>query len=350
MNHLRSQGDQLAEATLLTLVSQPELISKLNSWNKLPDSQQREELPSAVKKYFDAFDTSPDWVEIEKVKLAHDFFRENSSYYLSMLGFYALPYCYAFADGAQVLYRSKRITEDIGMRLAETTLFVMDIFKPGNFLEHADSLWTVSKVRLIHEFSRYFIKNKSIGWETSWGIPINQEDMLGTNLAFSLLVIRGFDKLGRFPGKNVLEAVLHYWKIVGFYMGVDIQYWPNTAKEAYELESLIRKRQMKESDAGKFLVTSLINFYKNAIQDSSLADLSETIIAYFVGEKASSILGIRQYAEFPRPLYNFLLQLSFFRQSGLKPTYFRMRQDFHLQTKRNFGKEVSLRIPELIRS
>nr|WP_262916606.1 oxygenase MpaB family protein [Belliella kenyensis] len=350
LNSLRNQGDELAESAVLTLLSRPELVSKLNLLDMFPDVSQIETLPVDLKLYFESFNDLPSWINVEKVKIAHDFFDRNANYYLSMLGFYSLPYCYAFADGAQVLYRSRRITEDIGMRLAETTLFVMDVFMPGNFLQHADGLWTIAKVRLIHAYSRYFIKLKSKDWDQNWGVPINQEDMLGTNLAFSLLVIRGFEKLGVFPGKKILEAVLHYWKIVGHFMGIETQYWPDSAKEAYELEKLIRKRHLKSSEAGHFLVSSLINFYKFSIPDSSLANLSETIIAYFVGEKVSSTLGIKQYAEFPKPLYNFILQFSFFRQSGLKPSYHRIRRDFQIQTRNNFGKDVSLNIPALIRS
>ena len=81
-----------------------------------------------------------------------------------MLGFYSLPYCYAFADGAQVLVRSKRITDEVGMRLSETALFLLDCFVPGTFIHENKSLLTIAKVRLIHAFSRYFVSKYAKDW------------------------------------------------------------------------------------------------------------------------------------------------------------------------------------------
>ncbi len=350
LDQLRTVGDPLADAAVISLLAHQEYAEQINSWKDFPQKDVYKEFPVEVRDFLDSFQEKPEWLDIQKVKIAHDFFAKEGNLYLSMLGFYSLPYCYAFADGAQVLVRSKRITDEIGMRLAETTLFVMDLFQPGNFITNMDACLTIVKVRLIHAFSRYFVSKYSKDWESSWGIPINQEDMLGTNLAFSLMVIRGFEKINQFPGKEKLEATLHYWKVVGHYMGLSIAYWPETSKEAFELEKAIRIRHLKLSEAGQVLTRALIKFYQEAIPDENVSSLSETLISFFVGQEASTALGIKERIKLPKGIYALMLELSFLKQSGFRPSYAKMRSQFLEQTKINLGREVTLSIPVMNRS
>ncbi|SNS14620.1 hypothetical protein SAMN06295967_10456 [Belliella buryatensis] len=350
LGKLRLGGDELADAAVISILENPGFSATINNWVSFPKIEQLEGFPKPLKSYFEFFLTPIDWIDQVEVLKVHDFFAKEGNFYLSMLGFYSLPYCYAFADGAQVLIRSMRITEEIGMRLAETTLFVMDLFSPDNFHLHQDAQLSIAKVRLIHAFSRCFVKLHSKDWNTAWGLPINQEDMIGTNLAFSLMVIRGLEKINKFPGKDTLEAVLHYWKIVGYFMGINIDYWPNTSKEAFELEKLIRKRHLRSSEAGQNLVKALIQFYEDTIPDQNISTLSETLISYFIGKEASDALAIRERVAIPKSFYGLMLELSFLKQSGRRPSYAQLRSQFLSQTEANLGKKVKLSIPDLNRS
>lgn len=350
LDSAREQTDPLADEAVLYLYQHPDWILKINQFEVMPFGEELENMPLPLHHFFSAFEEVPTWLDELKVRRAQQFFGQEGNLYLTLLGFYALPYCYAFADGAQVLVRSKRITEDIGMRLTETALFLLDCFRPGTFLEDPKSLLSIAKVRLIHAFSRFFINKYGKDWNRQWGQPVNQEDMIGTNLAFSLLVMRGMEKLGRFPGKETHEAVLHYWKLIGFYLGINTSLWPETAKEAFELEKVIRRRHMRSSEAGRKLVNALIAYYKQAIPDENLAGIAETMMAYFVGEQASDALGISQKIKLPKELYAFTLDLSFFRQYGIGSSYAKTRSIFLEQTKEQFGKEVSLQLPYQKRS
>ena len=349
-NSLRAKGDDLADEAVKLLLNRPDLCNDINGWENLPDQVQLKNYPDAVQIYFLSFLEKPDFVNIDKVKIAQGFFDKESNLYMALLGFYSLPYCYAFADGAQVLILSKRIIEDIGRRLSETALFLLDSFRPGTFLNDNSSIMTIAKVRLIHAFSRYFVRHYAKDWQQEWGTPINQEDLLGTNMAFSLMVMRGMEKLDKFPGIEVHEAVLHYWKIIGYYLGVDTAYWPETAKEAFELEKLIRRRNLKHSLAGKTLTRSLLDFFENNLPNQNLTAFSETMVAYFLGKQAADAVGIAQKAKLPKGLYSLLLDLSFIQQSGLKSNYLKTRNQFLAQSKIRFGEELTLNIPVITRS
>lgn len=350
MDGLRQEGDSLADTLVPFLISNAEIAEGFNSWNQVPSQEDIDEFPAPLRNFLLLFTEKPDWMDVRKVKMAQAFFSENGSIYLSLLGFYSLPYCYAFADGAQVLVRSKRITDEVGMRLSETALFLLDSFKPGLFISHSDGLMSIAKVRLIHAYSRFFILKHAKDWKESWGLPVNQEDLLGTNLAFSLMVIRGLEKMDKFPGKEVLEAVLHYWKVIGYYLGIQVAYWPETAKEAFELEKLVRKRHLKSSEAGQKLIQSLLNFYRSNVPNEGLAKLSESMVSFFVGEEASAALGLKQEHILPKTLYPLVLRLNGWQQGGFNPSYQKIRLDFLAQTKAQFGREVSLQIPMIKRS
>jgi hypothetical protein len=350
LDTLRKQGDVVGDQTAKFLFEYPDWIETFNSWEALPQFSEMQALPEPLSAFLMEFRTTPTWLNPKKVKMAQVFFEKQGNLYLSLLGFYSLPYCYAFADGAQVLVRSKRITDEIGMRLAETALFLLDSFRPGTFLGNEEAKLTLAKVRLIHAFSRLFIIKYAKDWKKDWGMPINQEDMIGTNLAFSLLVMRGMEKLDRYPGREMSEAVMHYWKVIGHYLGIDTAYWPETAKEAFELEKMIRKRHLRTSDAGIILIQALLKYYQTTVPDPSLANRTASLVAYFVGQEASEALQLTPGTELPKALYGLLLDLSFFRQNGPGTSYEKTRRIFFEQSKLQFGRVPKLLLPSKKRS
>lgn len=347
---LRKQGDAIGDQTVNFLFQFPEWIDTFNSWESFPQLSEISSFPEPLAGFLLEFKKAPNWINPRKVKMAQVFFEKEGNLYLSLLGFYSLPYCYAFADGAQVLVRSKRITDDIGMRLAETALFLLDSFRPGTFISNEEAMLTLSKVRLIHAFSRLFISKYAKDWKEDWGVPINQEDMIGTNLAFSLLVMRGMEKLGRYPGKEMSEAVMHYWKVIGHYLGIQTAYWPETAKEAFELEKIIRKRHLGASDAGHVLIQALLTYYRNTVPDPALANRTAELVAYFVGQEAAEALDLKAGTQLPKALYGLLLDLSFFKQYGTGTSYEKTRRIFLEQSSMQFGRFPKLQLPSRKRS
>ncbi len=347
LDQLRTQADPLADNAVQFLMANSDWAVQLNEMNELPEPDL---LPEPLKDFFAVYYTMPTWIESKKVLQAQDFFDKEGSLYLSMLGFYSLPYCYAFADGAQVLIRSKRITDDIGLRLSETALFVLDCFHPDTFLGNTKGLLTIAKVRLIHAFSRYFVQFYAKDWDPKWGVAINQEDLLGTNLAFSLLVLRGFDKVDKIQGKDTLEAILHYWKLIGYFLGIDSNYLPETAKEAFELEKLIRERHMRYSEAGEKLMTSLLNFYKQAIPDPAVSKVVVGVVSFFIGRQASDALNLPSSGIPRKELVRFIFEYSYLRQNGLTKSYQITRSQFRKRNREVFDKEVKLSLPVMKRS
>ena len=345
---LRQKQDDLADRAVMALIQNPEWISTINSWKIIP-----EELPeffsTEIKDFFEFFNRKHSSIDAPSLKKAQAFFEKKGDIYLAMLGFYSLPYCYAFADGAEVLVRSRRILDSRGERLGETGTFVMDIFRPGAFISDKRAFLVCAKVRLIHAFSRFFILNYSKDWKERFGNPVNQEDMLGTNLAFSHIVLRGMIKLGIDIGEKEHSEVLTYWKWVGDLLGIDVRYWPETSKEAFELDKLIRKRHLKSSEAGKKLVSALLDFYKKNIPDPILNPLVQDILCFFLGTDASDALSLEPGKKLQGDLLGVIFTFAGWKNAG-KKSYSNFRRTMEKQQLEQFGRVLQISLPEFNRT
>lgn len=228
----------------------------------------------------------------EELKKGHRFFSNYASDIMLLLGFMSLPYCYAAANGAQVLVKSRRILNDPASRLMDTASFVFEVMSPEAFLPQGKGLVSILKVRLLHAATRWYINNEG-SWDSKLlGHPINQEDMAGTNLSFSLITVRGLRKMGKFITPESAFNYINYWNKIGLLMGLDKELLPKTNKETFALERNIRVRQFKNSEAGTVLTQSLLKYYQQATKDSPLEGYSKTFMNYLLGDKVSRMIGL----------------------------------------------------------
>lgn len=224
----------------------------------------------------------PIWADLEKMKKASLFFQKNKENILFTLGTYSLPYCYAAKNGVKVLFLSKRLQTDAKKRLEETANFLINITSKNIFLENikeeTSNLKVVSKtpkiskgaflclkVRLLHASIRHFVLNKTVWNAPEWGEPINQEDMAGTNLSFSYIILHGLKKMNISFTNNEAENYLHLWNVIGHFLGVEEQFLPDTMKESFWLDKLIAERQFAPSEEGKLLTKALLAVFEESV-------------------------------------------------------------------------------------
>ncbi|WP_162344301.1 oxygenase MpaB family protein [Cyclobacterium salsum] len=346
LDQLRKRQDAPADAAAADLIQDPQLVSVINSWDLIPETLPPA-FPDSLKYFFNVFMLPPPVIDPHQIRQTQYFFEKNASLILSLLGFYSLPYTYAFADGAEVLVRSKKILDNPGKRLSETALFVLECYRPQAFLGENKVLLVLAKVRLIHALSRLFIEKYARDWNPEWGMPINQEDLLATNLTFSLLVSRGMERSGVSVSKEHREGLLQYWGLIGFYLGIDPAFLPHTSKEAFELERLIRKRHLKSSHAGKRLVQSLLHFYQQELIRPELAPFMEAIVAFYLGEELSQVLGLRKTALVPDWIFRNLSTSGLFSMGSSPSHYSLLYRQFIVQSEKSMGAPVSIALPPL---
>lgn len=242
-------------------------------------------LYQSIRKTAQAFDKST-------LAEGQGFFDHYASDIMLLLGFLSLPYCYGAAAGAEVLVRSKKILEEPEIRLRETAEFVFDVTHKHAFEPNGKALVSILKVRLRHASTRWYIHSAG-NWDAEeFGQPVNQEDMAGTNLSFSLIPIRGLRKLGRFiPPEKAIHYV-SYWNHIGLLLGVDPELLPTGNKEAFLLEKQIRFRHFRPSEAGFQLASSLLKYFEKATADTPLDGFTKAFMIYLLGDKISRQIGI----------------------------------------------------------
>lgn len=232
-----------------------------------------------------------DLTDRESLKKGQQFFSKNSSDLMLLLGFLSLPYCYAAANGAEVLIRSQRIKEEPGKRLLETAEFVFDVMAPNAFEEDGKGLASILKVRLMHATIRYYVgQDKS--WSEVFGKPINQEDLAGTNLSFSLIPMRGLRNMGQHMSGEESLAYIRYWNLVGKLLGLREELLPQSMKAANVLERKIRKRQFRKSAAGTNLTNALMSYFDRATRGTELEGKSRPFVHFLLGEAVANLLGL----------------------------------------------------------
>lgn len=283
----------------------------------------------AVKEAFQSAAKLPLWADQKLMDQGTAFFANHATAIMNLLGLLSLPYCYAAADGARVLDLSERIKNKPEHRLNETADFVWDVMAPNAFKPDGKGFASILKVRLLHAAIRFYT-GKSGKWdEAAWGLPVNQEDMAGTNLSFSLIVIRGLRKFGLTVSYPEQQAFMHLWNVIGFLLGVDERLLPETGKEALLLEEAIRLRNFKSSEHGQSLTKSLVAYFAT-VDANSPPKQTMQLMRYLMGNDVADLLALPPQTA-PISTVKFLQLISNFqvlRQINTKFSYQNQHFDF----------------------
>lgn len=250
-----------------------------------------------IADFFNQSATLPDWADKDLLTLGQQIYVRHGLPIAMLLFYKSLPECYTGAKGAEVLIHSNRLNERFGSqnamarRLAETGLFIYNAMMPGGMEIDGKGIRAAQKVRLIHAVIRYFIKKH--GWDTEkMGEPINQEDMAGTLMAFSALVLEGLEILGIDFDDLEREAYIHCWRVIGHIMGVDADLIPVNAKDALALGHAIIDHQKASSKAGHSLTQALLVFCNHKAPFFIHKDFHINMMNILMGDDLSKTLGL----------------------------------------------------------
>ena len=143
-------------------------------------------------------------------------------------------------------------------------------------------------------------------------MPINQADMLGTLLEFSLLMMDGAQRLGFIVSRREREAILAMWRYCGYLSGVDPWLLSHLANEAKtrRIAELIRMVQPGPDDDSLTLTRQLLKVPKQNARGAGPGALGVAVSRFhnglaraLNGPEIADNLGIPddlwQYSEYP---------------------------------------------------
>jgi len=277
------------------------------SYEHLPHSPSEKNIfPEEFTKYIAENSELPEWADLKQIEMAQKTFTLIGPAFIMSYFCKSLPECYACGRGSEILYKTGRLTKQPRRRIAQTAQFVLDVMSPGGFELDGRGIATSIKVRLVHASIRYYflrqVKLKTIEYDIeSSGYPINQEDLLGTMLAFSFVVIEGMEKLGFEITIEQKEAILHLWKCVGFLIGVEDLTSISNYEDSGKVWNAILSSEIAKTDAGESLSGELVDFLEELIPDKALDGIVPILMHHLMGKTASDTLNIKTPKIF-RPL------------------------------------------------
>ncbi|MFT3713227.1 MAG: oxygenase MpaB family protein [Archangium sp.] len=297
MNEARTQGDPVADDVIKAVFAR----GQIDAVNKLMGSIFRTtqpvppELPDEAEAYFK--DTAlPSWVDPAQLKLSEGLFTRTGWQIAMGLFCSSLPQAYAAAKGAKVITQTQGMTGHQKQRIFETGQFLFDVMDLGALSPGGRGILSAKKVRLMHAAVRHLISTRpDPKWDAGvFGVPINQEDLAGTLMTFSVVTLDGLRLLGVPYSAEEGAAWLHAWKVVGHFMGVRPEFLPKDLIDAQELMEAIRDRQWAPSEDGKILTQSLVGMMQSYFPGDALDGFPNALIRTLAGDHCADLLGLPQ--------------------------------------------------------
>jgi hypothetical protein len=256
-----------------------------------------EDAPDVLKEYFKISSALPEWADQDLIALGQQVYIRHGIWISLLLSYKSLPECYACAKGAEVLHRTARLNEQNGSmetfsrRIAETAQFVVLAMSPGGLSPRGKGFMAAQKVRLIHAVIRHYLRQQ--GWDSGrYDEPINQEDMAGTLMSFSALILLGMENLGIELEPVEKEAYIHCWRVVGHIVGLHDDMIPKNAADAIKLGNSILDHQIARSEQGSALMKALLEFQnkKSAMLMGPQANVA--MMRLMMGAEISDLLDV----------------------------------------------------------
>jgi len=250
---MRSEKDDLGDAAfdaLSTLAGgshDPDVLA--TTFASMLRDESEKDLPDELRALKDNM-TPPawlDWNAIEKGQLLFLKHTGSSAFgllYFSLIGGFSAPKIVKTLDETGYLTSGTR--DATWRRLNETfSMVVACMDSPASLQPGQDAWLSILRVRLLHSRTRLRILRSKKGWDTKeFGVPINQEDMMGTLLSFSANVLESIDRIATFGVREWMPtwvtrlahstglpsvspvshdeqmAYLHLWRYIGHLVGV----------------------------------------------------------------------------------------------------------------------------------
>jgi hypothetical protein len=296
LDEMRELGDPPADAVVAEIFADAE-VGAVNALMKTlvrNDGLPAAKLPRVVRDYLDATDDLPPWADPERIERGGAFFELHGPACVMALACASLPACYAARRGVQVLAMTDRLESNPTRRIGETAQLTIHTMAPGGLAKRGQGIRDAQKVRLMHAAVRHLVA-ASPHWEPDWGTPVNQEDLAGTLMTFSVVVLDALSKLDTTFSDEDADAYFHAWNCVGHVMGVDGRLMTDTIDDGRALWRRIIERNWDSCPEGRAMTAALIGAMEHATPGTLFDGFASTCVRHLGGDELADILGVRKH-------------------------------------------------------
>jgi hypothetical protein len=249
----------------------------------------------------------PPWADSARIAAGQAVFGNLVLHQFTALYLASLPSAYAAARGVHVIWLTARLETDAERRLNETAQFLMDVTAPGAFDQGGAAVDRILHVRLMHAAVRWLIDHEegvarppdadpavrpaTPTWATSWGRPVNQEDLAGTLMTFSTVVLDAFRRSGLDLAAAAAEDFVHLWVVIGHLLGIHDELLPRDLAAARVLQATVFRRQQAPSAVGTDLTATLLGLLHDRVP-RLVAALGPAMSRRYIGDRVADMIGV----------------------------------------------------------
>lgn len=251
LDRLRRQGDDDADECLRRILADNEgsglgaLFARMDANDEIPPSTH---FP-ILSEFFRNTERIPPDVDLDRISRGERVFEDHAFSGALVLLTKSLPEGYQAPNLAIVLNVSGDLRTHTYRRLLGTLQTVVNVSTCRGFRHGGRAVITAQKLRLLHAGVRFLTRRYRPEYERTYGVPVNLEDMLGTILGFSLLVIQGWRTLGVGLTPRQEEDFFYLWMVFARMMGIhppgepeSTTYLPENVAEAFTLYERYKER------------------------------------------------------------------------------------------------------------
>jgi hypothetical protein len=219
--HFYLVGDPVADA-LAERMDREGGVEKENFERAVRNGFEGVRHPSAeLKTFFERADEIPPWVDFEELRVGALAYQRFGIFGMIVLSAWSLINGYHSSAAVKPLAFTGQLRHNAQRRLAETARFVSEATQVGGLRRGRLGREIALRVSLVHAHVRRACMASPHWRIDDWGVAINQADMLGTLLEFSLLMMDGAQRLGFIVSPEERKAILAMWRYCGHLSGVD---------------------------------------------------------------------------------------------------------------------------------
>lgn len=246
--------------------------------------------------FFEAADHRPYWVDQKKLDhAARVSARIGMVPSFTAMSMFSLMGGYLASRADKTLVATGDLEAMAPRRLAETLVWTVDVTKPKALERFATGFTSTLRVRLMHAMVRAGMSRRPDWNFDDWDEPVNQSTMAGTLMLFSWGNVVGCQALGVQFSRRDKEALYHFWRYVGYLLGVAPELLPADEADTWRLVWLQADYEFRPDEDSTRLGLAL----QSALSDLSItgnskhpaARVARTITSEFLCAYSRLILG-----------------------------------------------------------
>lgn len=322
LDQLRREGDDLADQAVIRLHEDHgiERVNQIFQTLRADHEPLPDDCPEAFREFMEATDEPPAGFDVERMNRGSEVFQHHIFPAAVTLLASSLPSGYS----APCLSRILTVSNNLGTHPYQRLMGVLQlVVHVGSMVptEHSASSaplrgderthLTARKLRLLHSGIRFIIPKYRPEYHELYGEVCNHEDMLGTVMGFSYLVVDGLRRLDVGITDEEAEDLFYLWRPFIQMMGIhppgepqNGEYVPATVEEAAAFYESYKRRNFtsaEDNPDGVYLSRVNLEMMRDLIPKPlrflGLGDAPQIAMQELLGEEGMLRVGIQPFAD-----------------------------------------------------